>query len=274
VEGQDATNPIGQGLVQQNQPGADSIQEFTIQTSNYAAEFGQAGGGIMNVTMKSGTNQWHGSGYEYLVNEDFNAGQPFTSSGNGHLLRPKTRRNDFGGTMGGPVWIPKLYNGRDKTFFFFTAEEYRLGQNVIPTAISVPTPAYRQGDFSAALLSSKSLGSDPLGRPIFGNEIYDPITVKSINGQSVTDPFPNNTIPVARFDPVAAKIQNLIPLPTNPFLLANNYQQQYYSNRITDVPSIKVDELLGPKDKLSFYFSVIHTFCWYCSGADGLPQPI
>jgi len=274
VEGQDATNPIGQGLVQQNQPGADSIQEFTIQTSNYAAEFGQAGGGIMNVTMKSGTNQWHGSGYEYLVNEDFNAGQPFTTSGNGHLLRPKTRRNDFGGTLGGPVWIPKLYNGRDKTFFFFTAEEYRLGQNVIPTAISVPTPAYRQGDFSGAVLSSKSLGSDPLGRPIFGNEIYDPTTVKSVNGQNVTDPFPNNTIPVARFDPVAAKIQSLIPLPTNPLLLGNNYQQQYYSNRVTDVPSIKVDELLGPKDKLSFYFSVIHTFCWYCSGADGLPQPV
>jgi hypothetical protein len=274
VEGQDATNPIAQGLVQQNQPGADSIQEFTIQTSNYAAEFGQAGGGIMNVTMKSGTNQWHGTGYDYLVNEDFNAGQPFTDSGNGHLLRPRTRRNDFGGTIGGPVWIPKLYNGRDRTFFFFTAEEYNLGQNVIPTAFSVPTAAYRQGNFGSALLSSKSLGTDPLGRPIFGNEIYDPNTVQTVSGQSVTDPFPNNTIPQVRFDPVAAKIQNLIPLPTNPGLLANNYQQQYYSHRVTDVPSIKVDELVSPRDKISFYFSVIHTFCWYCSGADGLPEPI
>jgi hypothetical protein len=274
VEGQDATNPIGQGLVQQNQPGADSIQEYTIQTSNYAAEFGQAGGGIMNVTMKSGTNQWHGTGYDYLVNEDLNAGQPFTNSGNGHLLRPKTRRNDFGGTLGGPVWIPKLYNGRDKTFFFFTAEEYNLGQNVIPTAFSVPTAAYRQGNFSSALLSGKTLGTDPLGRPIFGNEIYDPGTVRTVNGQSVTDPFPNNTIPQASFDPVAANTQKLIPQPTNAALLANNYQQQYYSHRVTDVPSIKVDELLGARDKLSFYFSVIHTFCWYCSGADGLPQPI
>jgi hypothetical protein len=273
VEGQDATNPIAQGLVQQNQPGADAIQEWTIQTSNYAAEFGQAGGGIMNVTMKSGTNQWHGTGYEYLVNEDFNAGQPFTSDGNGGLLRPKTRRSDFGGTLGGPVWIPKLYNGRNKTFFFFSGEEYRLGQNVIPPASSVPTAAYRQGDFSAALLGNKSLGTDPLGRPIFGNEIYNPATARTVAGQVVTDPFPNNTIPISSLDPVALKIQNLVPLPTST-ALANNYQQQYLSQRITNIPSIKIDELLGPKDKLSFYWSMVHTFCWYCTGAEGFPQPI
>jgi hypothetical protein len=273
VEGQDATNPIAQGLVQQNQQGADAIQEWTIQTSNYAAEFGQAGGGIMNVTMKSGTNQYHGSGYEYLVNEALNAGQPFTDSGNGHLLRPKTRRNDYGLTMGGPVIIPKLYNGRNKTFFFFSWEEYRLGQNVIPTAISVPTPAYRQGNFSAALLKS-TLGTDPLGRPIVGNEIYDPTTARPINGQTVTDPFPNNTISPTRFDPVAVKLQNLLPQPTNPALLASNYQQQYLSERVTNTPSIKIDQLIGSKDKLSFYWSMIHTFCWYCTGAEGLPQPI
>jgi hypothetical protein len=273
VEGQDATNPIAQGLVQQNQQGADAIQEWTIQTSNYAAEFGQAGGGIMNVTMKSGTNQYHGSGYEYLVNEAFNAGQPFTDSGNGQLLRPRTRRNDYGLTMGGPIIIPKLYNGRNKSFFFFSWEEYRLGQNVIPTAISVPTPAYLQGNFSAALLKN-TLGTDPLGRPIVGNEIYDPTTARVINGQTVTDPFPNNTISSTRFDPVAVKLQNLIPQATNPALLANNYQQQYLSDRVTNTPSIKIDQLIGSKDKLSFYWSMIHTFCWYCSGADGLPQPI
>jgi len=273
VEGQDATNPIGQGLVQQNQPGADSIQEYTVQTSNYAAEFGQAGGGIMNVTMKSGTNQWHGSGYEYLVNEDLNAGQPFTNSGNGHLLRPKTRRNDFGGTLGGPVWIPKLYNGRNKTFFFFSGEEYRLGQNIIPPAISVPTPAYRLGNFSAAQLKTV-LGTDPLGRSIFGNTVYNPTTARLVGGQSVTDPFASNTVPVTSFDTVSVKLQNLMPQPTVPGLLANNYQQQYLSERVTNVPSIKIDESLGSKDKLSFYWSMIHTFCWYCTGAEGLPLPI
>ena len=159
VEGQDATNPIAQGLVQQNQPGADAIQEWTIQTSNYAAEFGQAGGGIMNVTMKSGTNQWHGSGYEYLVNEDLNAGQPFTSDGNGGLQRPKTRRSDFGGTLGGPVWIPKLYNGRNKTFFFFSGEEYRLGQNVIPAGYFGSDGGLSPGQFQRGFTQRHNAGN-------------------------------------------------------------------------------------------------------------------
>ena len=88
IDGMDATNILGQGANQQNQPGMDSIQEWTVQTSNYAAEFGQAGSAVMNVTMKSGTNQYHGSGYEYFQNEASTPGQPFTNSGNGHLVRP------------------------------------------------------------------------------------------------------------------------------------------------------------------------------------------
>ena len=132
IEGMDATNSLGQGASQQNQPGADSIQEWAIQTSNYSAEFGQAGNAIMNVTMRSGTNQLHGSAYEYYVNEALNAGQPFTNAGNGHLLRPQQRRNDYGFTVGGPVWIPKVYNGRNKTFFFFNWEQYLISQNVLP----------------------------------------------------------------------------------------------------------------------------------------------
>jgi len=104
------------------------------------------------------------------------------------------------------------------------------------------------------------LGTDPLGRSILGNTVYDPTTARLVNGQSVTDPFPNNTVPVARFDPVAVKLQNLVPQPTNPSLLANNYQQQYLSERVTNIPSIKIDQLIGSKDKLSFYWSMIHTF--------------
>ncbi|HEY6346674.1 MAG TPA: TonB-dependent receptor [Bryobacteraceae bacterium] len=272
VEGMDATNPIAQGLVQFNQPGADSVQEFSIMTSNYPAEFGQSGGGIMNVTMKSGTNQFHGTAYEYLVNEFLNAGQPFTSNGHGGLLRPETRRNDFGGTIGGPIWIPKLYNGRNRSFFLFTFEQYRLNQNVIPTAISVPTAAYRQGNFGAALLNAS--GTDPLGRPIMGNEIYDPATAQTVNGQLVTNPFPNNTIPMTRMDPVALAIQNLVPQPTNPNLIANNYQNPFISTTTTTVPSVKADQSLGPKDKLSFYFSKIRNQEPVAVGANGLPEPI
>jgi hypothetical protein len=272
VEGMDATNPIGQGLVQFNQPGADSIQEFSVMTSNYPAEFGQSGGGIMNITMKSGTNQFHGTAYDYFVNEFLNAGQPFTSNGNGGLLRPENRKNDYGFTVGGPVWIPKVYNGRNRSFFFFTFEQYRLSDTVIPTAISVPTAAYRQGNFSSALLST--VGTDPLGRPIQGNEIYDPATVQTVNGQLVTNPFPNNTIPMSRMDPVALAIQNMLPQPTNPGLIANNYQNPFLSTTTTTVPSIKGDQLLGPKDKLSFYFSKIRNLEPIAVGANGLPEPL
>jgi hypothetical protein len=139
------------------QPGVDAIQEFAVQTSNYAAEFGQAGGGVFNITMKSGTNQYHGTGYDYFVNEALNAGVPFTNNGNGQLLRPRQRRNDYGFTVGGPVWLPKIYNGHDKTFFFFNFEQFRetVITNQIP--VTVPTLAMRGGDFSGAL-TGRTLG--------------------------------------------------------------------------------------------------------------------
>jgi hypothetical protein len=134
----------------------DSIQEWTVQTSNYSAEFGQAGSAVMNVTMKSGTNTLHGSGYEYFQNDFLNAAQPFTvqaGSPNEHV-RPTVRRNDYGFTLGGPVSVPKVYNWRDKTFFFFSWEQFLQNQNFLPGTFSVPTQAYRNGDFSAAIAAA------------------------------------------------------------------------------------------------------------------------
>ncbi|HWF08704.1 MAG TPA: carboxypeptidase-like regulatory domain-containing protein, partial [Bryobacteraceae bacterium] len=124
IEGQDSTNGLiyTQSMVQ---PSVDAIQEFAVETSNFAAEFGQVGGGYFNVTMKSGTNAFHGSAYEYFVNEVLNAGTPFTNNKAGGLIRNRQRRNDYGFTVGGPVLIPKLFNGRDKLFFFFNFEQYR-----------------------------------------------------------------------------------------------------------------------------------------------------
>jgi hypothetical protein len=106
VEGQDASNGFLSGLNQQTQPSVDAIQEVSVQTSNYAAEFGQVGGGYFNLTMKSGSNQFHGSAYDYFVNEALNAGTPFTNNGHGGLIRPVQRRNDYGFTLSGPVRIP------------------------------------------------------------------------------------------------------------------------------------------------------------------------
>src|SRR5258708_30061930 len=117
----DGSKLMRQGSNQQTAPGTDSIQEWTVQTSNYSAEFGQAGSAVMNVTMKSGTNQFHGGAYNYFQNEFLNSAQPFTvqpGSSTEHI-RPVGRRNDWGTTMGGPGWIPKVYNGRNRTLFFF-----------------------------------------------------------------------------------------------------------------------------------------------------------
>src|SRR5262249_55251489 len=153
--------------------------------------------------------------------------------------------------------------------FFFSWEQYRITQNILPNALTVPTAAFRTGDFSAALLNTKSLGTDPAGRPIYGNEIYDPTTRHTIGSSVVTDPFPNNMIPITRIDPVSAKIQALIPNPTNPTALVNNYQQTFLSHRSTEVPSLKIDHIIGPKDKLSFFWNMTKTFCAVCSGTGG-----
>jgi hypothetical protein len=279
IEGMDATNSLGQGASQQSQPGTDSIQEFAIQTSNYSAEFGQTGNAIMNITFKSGSNQFHGAGYEYFVNEALNAGQPFTNDGSGHLVRTRQRRNDYGFTLGGPVAIPKVYDGHNKTFFFVSWEQYRIGQNVLPNALSLPTLAFRKGDFSSILLKNQ-IGTDPLGRPIYPNEIYNPKTRQTApNGQIVMDPFPNNMIDPSFFDPVAKKLQDLFPVPTSsdPNAVVNNYQQAFLSERTTGAPSLKIDHSIGTKDKISFFWNHTGTFCLLCAGAGGavgLPQPI
>ena len=124
IEGQDAT-PHALAYESMAQPGVDAIQEIAYQTSNYAPEFGTTGNVVINFTMKSGTNQYHGSGYDYFVNEDLNAGDPFSVNTSGvGKVRQRNRRNDFGGTLGGPIYIPKIYNGHNKTFFFFNYEEF------------------------------------------------------------------------------------------------------------------------------------------------------
>ena len=147
VEGQDATNGVQQTNSQAVQQSVDAIQEVSVQTSNFAAEYGQVGGGYINFTMKSGTNELHGSAYDYFQNTALNAGTPFTvdASGNGHVKNP-INRNDYGFTLGGPVRIPKVYNGKDKTFFFFNFEQFRQSvttDNLIATA---PLPQWTAGN--------------------------------------------------------------------------------------------------------------------------------
>jgi hypothetical protein len=269
LEGQDSTNGIASGTQSQTQPSIEAIEEFAIQTSNYSAEFGQAGGGVFNVTMRSGTNQYHGSGYDYFVNEDLNAGIPFTDSGHGHLLRPRQRRNDYGFSFGGAVWIPKVYDGHDKTFFFFNFEQFRETTITDNRALTVPIPAYRNGDFSAAL-TKRNLGTDPLGRPILENTVYDPNSDQVINGLRERNPYPGNVIPATQLDPVALAVLKYVPLPTGSGLI-NNYLPVYSNQRITGIPSVKIDHSLSAQLKLSGYWSRTSNTN---PNNDGLPYPI
>ena len=145
LEGQDSTSPVAVGWTSTVQSASvEAITEFAVQSSNYSAEYGQVLGGLYNFTTKSGTNQFHGSVYEEFTNEALNAAQPWN-----HVLN-RDRQNDYGFSVGGPVRIPKVYNGKNHTFFFFNLERYGTNLSSISTG-TVPTAAYRQGDFGCAL---------------------------------------------------------------------------------------------------------------------------
>jgi hypothetical protein len=292
IEGQDATNhTLNAFSLQQEQPSADSIQEVAVQTSNYAAEFGTAGGGVFNITMKSGTNQFHGTAYDYFVNEFLFAGYPYSNDGSGNKVRPRNRRNDYGGSMGGPVYIPKIYDGRNKTFFFYNWEEY-IEKQELNISQTLPVDAYRNGDFSAispngtcslcaalGVPTTPLASKDALGRNIFANTIYDPASraVNPANGQGYANVFFGNKVPVAQFDTTAKKILNLIPAAGNQSLLTANTTGSQPGERTTAIPSLKVDQSISSKHKVSFFWNNTGTdsqFSLPLGGADALPDLI
>jgi hypothetical protein len=218
-------------------PSVEALQEFKITTAMPQAEYGRTTGGIENFVTKSGTNSFHGTAYEIFRNEDLdantwfnNGNRAFYCSGSNNTpacraqyARPQDKKNDYGGTLGGPVWIPKLYNGKDKLFFFFSWEQlgYKLGATNIST---VPTVAMRNGDFSGPLIYRTDLapvGTNPCqgNAPVYQGEIFDPLTERTVNTPNgpVTcrDQFPGNKIDPSRFSAVAKNILNYYPLPTN-----------------------------------------------------------
>ena len=292
IEGQDSTGTLWKVYQQRSQTmGVEAVQEVNVQTSNFAAEYGQAGGGYFNFTMKSGTNSLHGSGYDYLVNEAFNAGLPFTDAGTltslkeGQHIRNTQRRNDFGGTIGGPIRIPKVYNGENRTFFFFNFEQYRENRQISNGLMSVPTAAYRNGDFgtsgclnfnagtgacngaNAPLTLGGAQAVDSNGQALTYGEVFDPRSTRVVGGATVRDPFPNQMIPVTRFDPVSAAIQNMLPLP-NRLGIINNYAIPSYTNWThTTNYSWKIDHSLSSTAKLSWYLS---RYGWNSPNANGM----
>ncbi len=249
IQGQDANNGLMLSRTDLNQVGVDAVEEFSILSGNYAAEYGQAGGGIINVAMKSGTNAYHGSLYNYGAHEVLNASQPYTHS------RPQVRRYDYGATLGGPLSVPGIYKGRDKTFVFLNFEQFRQ-TNEFEKTFTVPTLAFRQGDFRKALTARK-LGTDVLGRSIMENAIYNPDSERVVNGVRLRDPFGSNVIPRAKLDPIALKIQDLIPRPTitDNNQVTDNYIVPWKSPRLDSLGSFKLDHNLANAN-LSLYYGI------------------
>jgi len=186
-------------------PAQDSLQEFKVQTNSLPPEYGRLAGGVINFSTKSGSNQLHGGGWEFLRNKVLNSNNFFSNEQG--LATPPFTQNQFGADIGGPVYIPHIYNGKNKTFFFFDYEGFwlRQGQTFVTT---VPTPQQRNGDFSSTYLPGGALDA-----------IYDPNTTTPVSGntgQYVRTQFPNNMIPLTRFSPASIQLMNLFPLPNAP----------------------------------------------------------
>ena len=270
-EGQESSSSLDPRVSDESQPSVESIQAFTLQTSNFSAEFGTVGSGLFNFTAKGGGNQFHGSVYQYMQNTVFNSGLPFTDDGHGKHVRIVKHLGNGGFSVGGPVTIPKLYSGKNKTFFFWSWEKYRDRETLYNGITTVPQSALAGGDFSSIL--GRNLATDFAGRAILQNAIYDPsTTVLNAAGQRVLQVFPGNIIPKGRIDPVPAKIINLIPKPNIADTLVNNFVAQGAFYKLQLIPSIKIDHSFGNNVKVAGYYSWQDTD--KSNGVDGLPEPL
>jgi hypothetical protein len=225
-------------------PSVDAVQEFKVQTNMYSAEFGRSGSGIINLIYKSGTNSFHGSAFEFLRNSDLDSNNYYSNASG--LPLASFKRSQFGGSLGGPVEIPKLYHGKDKTFFFVAYEGLRQGtasnfKNTVPTLLQ------RTGDFSQTYNSAGKLVT-----------IYDPTTTVAQGTGYVRSPFPGNVIPANRIDPVAKNVLNYYPLPNNPglpFSQVDNYFVATSSVQNSNSIDTKVDENLNDRNRFFVRYS-------------------
>lgn len=211
----------------------EGVQEFKVLQSNFSPEFGESGDGIVSLTVKSGTNELHGSAYEYLRNRDLDA----NSWKNNLLGSPRNvdTQNDFGATVGGPIFIPKLYHGKNKTFFFFDYEGYRLRHGGTGTD-SFPNENFRKGDFSVLLP---------------GVQLYDPVTHAAIPGDILTND-PN-------FKPSAVMTKVFALLPATNGALTNNVTDHTVSSTTANLYDVKVDHVISDKHRISGGFDYDNT---------------
>jgi len=235
IDGTDDNERLTLSLVLR--PGVDAVREFKIQTSNYSAETGRNSGAVINVITKSGTNQLHGTLFEYIRNSAVDARSYFNKVGTAF---PSFRLNQFGGSVGAPIVIPHLYHGKDHTFFFADYEGFRNSTQSFILG-TVPTLLMRQGNFSET------------------NPIYDPLTTLIVAGSpTIRTQFAGNLIPLNRRDPIATEMINAYPLPTTA-ALTNNYTRSAIQTNTYNQGDIRVDEQLSDKNVFFARYSVQNT---------------
>ncbi len=239
----------------------EAISEFKVTTSTPAAEFGRTSGGIENFVTKAGTNAVHGSVFGIFRNEALDANDWFNNGRKAYYnsvgdtvgafnnRRPADKQYDFGISAGGPLVVPHLYNGRDKTFAFFSWEQYRLTQGGVATS-NVPTTPELSGDFSDRLIGGANGSINPCdGTPILNGQIFDPATTRTVNGVRCRSAFAGNIIPSARFSAVGRKIAAFYPTPTNSALIGN-YILASSSTLANTTYTVRVDQNIRSKDKV------------------------
>ncbi len=278
-------------LVNQSQfvvlPPPDALREFTVQTSDYSAEFGHAAGAVLNVTTKSGTNAYHGDLFEFLRNDFFDAKDFFVLNSQ---RKPEFRQNQFGGTIGGPLSIPHLYNARNKTFFFFDYQGTRYVKGKTFT-VTVPTAAENASGFTNLqdlITLQTGTKTDLLGRVFPSGTVFDPATSRPVTSGVVDpvtgitpsatgfvrDPFYNgvignmtnftgssaealmNQLPSARLNAGAIALLKLYPAPTSA-ALTNNYTTSPTATTTINSFDTRIDQVFGDKDSAFARYSYV-----------------
>ena len=220
-------------------PSVDAVEEFKVKTNNYSAEFGRSAGTIVSATIKSGTNEYHGRAWNFLRNEKLDANNFFSNAGN--VPRQPFKQNQFGFTLGGPLQVPKLYDGKNRTFFFTDFEGTRRRTTASSSILDIPPMDFRQGDFSR-----------------YNAPIFDPHARRiGPNGQVISTPLPGNRIPQSYINPASAAVVSLLPEPNfgAPGAQNRNYLRIAPRGFDNDQYDVKIDHRISDNNTMFGRFS-------------------
>ena len=247
LDGVDNNTSINAGSIGRNgiayTPSVDAVEEFKVKTNNFSAEFGRSAGAIISATLRSGTNDFKGSAWEFVRNEKFDANNFFSNANK--VARQPYKQNQFGFTLGGPAYVPKIYNGKNKTFFFFDYEATRRRTSATSSTLDIPPTAFRTGDFST-----------------YTPRIYDPgARHLGPTGAVISTPFAGNIIPQSLLNKSSLAIVGLLPQPNAgaPNAQSRNFVRVAPHPFTNDQFDAKIDQRMGDKNTMFARFSWGHS---------------